>query len=78
MPTATVHETIVGLTAAHPTPCEILWDLLDRWMMLDETRATWEEVEDLYHDIMGFWRAYPAEAEGWYAAWREIRDVTHP
>ena len=47
-----------------------LWDLLDEWMALDETRATWAEVEALYHDIVNFWHADPDSAEGWYAAWR--------
>ena len=78
MPTAMVNETVVRLAEAYPTPCEVLWDLLDRWMTLDETRVTWDEVEDLYCDIVGFWRACPDEAERWYAAWHEVRAMAHP
>lgn len=72
-----VNETAPRLETAHPTACQILWDLLDRWMELDETRATWEEVEDLYGDIVGFWYAYPDEADGWHAAWRDLRETCH-
>jgi hypothetical protein len=51
-----------------------LWDLLDEWMALDETRATWEGVEALYREIVDFWHADPDAAEGWYLAWRALRD----
>jgi hypothetical protein len=76
MTTALVNETILGLREAHPDPCLHLWALLDRWMTLDEARATWDEVETLYHTIMAIWRANPDEAEGWYLGWREVRAAT--
>ena len=52
-----------------------LWDLLDEWMALDETRATWAEVEALYHDIVDFWHADPEAAEESYWAWRTARSA---
>ena len=70
-----VNETAPRLEAAPPSACQILWDLLDQWMALDETRATWEEVEALYGDITGIWRAYPDDADGWYWAWCDVRET---
>ena len=73
MAIAMVNETAPRLEQAHPEACQILWDLLDRWMELDEARVTWEEVEDLYCDIEEIWSAHPDKADGWYAAWQEVR-----
>ena len=75
MVTLMVNETAPRLEAEHPEPCQRLWDLLDQWMALDETRVTWEEVEALYRAIVDFWRAAPDAAEGWYLAWRAFRDA---
>ncbi len=75
---AMVNETAPALEAPRSEPCPRLWDLLDRWMGLDETRVTWEEVEELYREIVAFWRADPDAAEGWYLAWRAARDARRP
>jgi hypothetical protein len=53
MVTLTVNETATCLQTAQPTACQILWDLLDRWVALDETQVSCEQVEDLYCDIVG-------------------------
>lgn len=70
---AMVNETAPALEAPRSEPCPRLWGLLDAWMALDETRATWEEVEALYREIVAFWRADPDAAEGSYWAWRSAR-----
>ena len=75
MAIAMVSETAPRLAVAHAETCHPLWDLLDEWMALDETRATWEEVEALYRAIVDFWRADPDAAEAWYEAWRAVRDA---
>lgn len=72
---AVVNETAPRFEQAHPEACQILWDLLDQWMALDEGRVTWEAVEDLYTDIVGFWHAYPDHVDGWYAAWRTVPET---
>ena len=75
MVVAMVNETVPTMASAvaHPEPCQHLWDLLDRWMALDETGVTWEEVEALYREIVDFWRADPDAAEESYWAWRSAR-----
>ena len=72
---AMANETAAVLEAARREPCRRLWDLLDEWMALDETRVTWEEVGALYWAIVDFWRADPDAAEAWYEAWRAVRDA---
>ena len=70
MAIAMINETAPALAEDLHGGRERLWDLLDEWMALDETRATWEEVEALYRDIVDFWRADPEAAEESYRAWR--------
>ncbi len=74
MVVAMINETAPALADLHEGR-ERLWDLLDRWMTLDETRATWEEVEGLYREVVGFWRTFPDEAEEWYEAWHAARSA---
>ena len=69
------NETMAAPEAARQEACQRLWDLLDEWMTLDETRVTWEEVGVLYRAIVGFWHTFPEAAEGWYLAWRAVRDA---
>ncbi len=70
---AVVNEMAPALEAPPRDPGQRLWDLLDAWMALDETRATWDEVETLYHDIVAHWHADPATAEASYWSWRAAR-----
>ncbi len=72
---AAANETAPALAEAPGAPRRRLWDLLDEWMALDEARATWEEVEALYREIVDFWHADPDAAEAWYLAWRALRDA---
>ena len=78
MVVAMINETAPALAEDLHGGRERLWDLLDGWMALDETRVTWEEVEVLYRDIVGFWRACPDEAEAWYETWRAARLACRP
>jgi len=57
-----------------PDPRERLIGYLDAWATMDE--AAWPEanVRALYDDIMDLFRAHPAEADGWFQAWR----AAHP
>lgn len=73
MVVATINKTAPAFATDFDEGQERLWDLLDRWMTLDETRATWQEVEDLYRAIVDLWRAHSDDAEGWYEAWRAAR-----
>ncbi len=75
MVVAMISETAPALAQDLHEGREHLWDRLDRWMTLDETQATWEEVEALYHDIVSFWHADPDAAEAWYEAWRATRSA---
>jgi hypothetical protein len=75
MVVAMINETVPALVAGRQAAQDRLWDLLDRWMTLDETRATWEEVGDLYRQIVAFWRAFPDAAEESYEAWRAARSA---
>ncbi len=77
MAVAMINETAPALAAdTHDEGRERLWDLLDRWMTLDETRATWEEVEALYREIVDFWHGDPDTAEESYWAWRAARTAS--
>ena len=73
-----VKETAPCLAEARPEACQVLWALLDRWTALDETRATSEEVEGLYREIVAFWGDAPGAAEEWYEAWHAARSHSHP
>ncbi len=73
MPVAMINETAPAIAEDLREGRERLWDLLDAWMALDEARATWEEVEALYRDIVAFWHADPAAAEASYWSWRAAR-----
>jgi hypothetical protein len=75
MVVAMINETMPALLEGRQAARGRLWDLLDEWMTLDETRATWEEVEALYHAIVAFWRADPEGAEESYRAWRTARSA---
>ncbi len=75
MVVAMINETAPALAQDLHEGRERLWDLLDRWMTLDESSVTWEEVEALYNDIVGFWRADPGTAEAWHEAWRATRSA---
>jgi len=77
MAVATISETMPALMEGRQAAQDHLWHLLDQWMELDESRATWEEVEALYREIVDCWRAYPDAAEAWYAAWHEARGACH-
>ena len=77
MSIAMINETMPALMEGRQAAHERLWQLLDRWMELDESRATWEEVEELYHAIVAFWYAHPGEADAWYEAWRASRPACH-
>ena len=74
---AMINETAPALAEDLHESRERLWDLLDRWMTLDETHATWEEVEALYHAIVAFWRADPDDAETWYEGWHAAHSTCH-
>jgi hypothetical protein len=73
MTVAMINETAPALAEDLYGGRPRLWGLLDEWMTLDETRATWDEVEALYRDIVAFWRADPDAAEESYSAWRSAR-----
>jgi hypothetical protein len=73
---AAANETAPALAKAPGAPRRRLRDLLDEWMALDETRATWDEVEALYRDIVAFWHADPDAAEASYWAWRAARSAS--
>jgi hypothetical protein len=76
MVVAMINETAPALAEDLHDSRPRLWDLLDEWMTLDETRATWEQVEALYRDIVAFWRADPDTAEESYWAWRSARPLS--
>ncbi len=78
MVVAMINETAPAIAEDLHEGRERLWDLLDRWMALDETRVTWEEVEEPYREIVAFWHAAPDAAEAWYLAWRAARDARRP
>ncbi len=78
MTIAMLNETAPALMEMPRGEPDRLWDLLDRWMTLDETQVTSEDVEVLYRQIVAFWRDAPDEAEGWYEAWGALRAACHP
>jgi hypothetical protein len=45
--------------------------LLDTWLGMDESKWTETNVAALYQDILDLFKAHPAEADGWYRAWRQ-------
>ncbi len=78
MAIAMINETMPALMEGLQAAQHHLWELLDRWMELDESRATWEEVEELYREIVALWHAHPDAAEAWHTAWRAARSARRP